>query len=943
MAHLGEHPPGETEPGPGRDPQGGPDGLSSAEAARRLVEFGPNRLAEAPGESLVARFLRQFRSIVVLLLLAAAAVALALGETTNVVAILAIVVVNAVIGLLQEEKASQALTSLRVLAVPMATVVRDGLAARRAAAELVPGDRIELAAGDSVPADARLLVARALTANEAALTGESVPVAKETVSPPLPGATPLAERRDHVFLGTTLAAGRASAVVVATGMRTELGRIAGLLAAAPRVRTPLERQLDAFGRWQAGLCLALVALVTLLNLGRGTPTAEVVLLAISLAVAAIPEGLPAVVTLSLAVGVRRLAARNALLRSLPAVETLGAVTVIGSDKTGTLTRNEMAVLEVVTNGGRWTFEGRGWDPAGAVTPVDEVSPAEELERCLAIGVVCNDARLVPPGTVGGADAPSDEPPGAPGGSTGGSSSKAAPSKAAPSAAAPSVEWRFEGDPTEAALLVAAGRAGEAVAPPAGWSRVGEVPFDAAHRTMTVTMRDGDGGIRHFLKGAPEAVVPRCGSEFHVEDVVPLDDDRRAALAELSVELAARGLRVLALAEQPGSEPDDDPRPFRLAGFVALRDPPREAAAGAVARARQAGIRPVMITGDHPATALAVAREVGIADEDDRAVTGPELDRLDDRAFADLARSAPVFARVTAEHKLRLIRALRADGQIVAMTGDGVNDAPALAAADIGIAMGRTGTDVTRQSADMVLLDDDFTTIVVAVEEGRGLFANIQRFVHYLLATNTGEVLLMLAAALLGWPAPLLATQILWVNLVTDGPPALALGVEPTEPGVMRRPPRKPGGPIVGKREALLLLSRGALVAAVAAVAFAVVRSGRGGELPGAVDAARTAAFVTIAIAQLFYAFAFRSRERTLPELGIRSNRMLLLAVLGGLVVQVGLILAPPLHRYFGVVPLGGGEWLLVLGLALVPVTIVEGAKLARAALRRRPADDHNFR
>jgi Ca2+-transporting ATPase len=887
-------------------PGTGSAGLSGPEAARRLAEFGPNRLAEPPGETLAARIGRQFRSIVVLLLLAAAAVAFALGETTNTIAILAIVLLNAVIGLVQEEKASQALASLRAMTVPMATVVRDGRAVRIPAAELVPGDRLELAAGDSVPADARLLEARALLANEAPLTGESVPVAKQVRTPPLPDSTPLAERHDRVFLGTTLAAGRAIAVVTATGMRTELGRIAGLLAAAPRVRTPLEKQLDAFGRWQAGVCLVLVALVTLLYVGRGAPLSEVFFLAISLAVAAIPEGLPAVVTLSLAVGVRRLAARNALIRSLPAVETLGAVTVIGSDKTGTLTRNEMAVLEVVTAGGRWTFEGRGWEPTGVVTPADEVAPAEELARALRIGAFCNDARLVAPEASGGGD------------------------------------WRFDGDPTEAALLVAAGRAGEPTALPSGWRRIGEVPFDAAHRTMTVTIRDADGGIHHYLKGAPEAVVPRCHAEYRVESATPLDDDRRADLSELSAELAARGLRVLALAEQEGGAPDDEPRPFVLAGFVAMHDPPREGAAAAVARARQAGIRPLMITGDHPATALAVARDVGLAEESDRAVTGPELDALDDAAFARVAQTTPVFARVTAEHKLRLITTLRAGGQVVAMTGDGVNDAPALAAADIGIAMGRTGTDVTRQSADMILLDDDFSTIVVAVEEGRGLFANIQRFVHYLLATNTGEVLLMLAAALFGWPAPLLATQILWVNLVTDGPPALALGVEPTEPGVMKRPPRRPGGPIVGKREALMLLSRGALVAAAAAGVFAAVREGWFGAPPGSLESARTAAFCTIAIAQLFYAFAFRSREKTLPELGARSNRLLLYAVLGGLALQVGLILTPVLHRWFGVVPLAAGEWALVFGAALVPVTIVEGAKLVRTARSRRAGEDHNF-
>ncbi|MFM7109215.1 MAG: cation-translocating P-type ATPase [Planctomycetaceae bacterium] len=889
-------------------------GLAAAEAGRRLEAHGPNALRRPRAEPRWRRFLRQFRELVVGLLLVAAGIAAAMGDRADAAAILAIVVVNAVIGFVQEERAARALSALERLAAPAARVVRDAAAGVVPARELVPGDRIELAAGDHVPADARLVEAFALAVQESALTGESTPVAKaaDVVEP---AAAPLAERRNMVHAGTVVAAGRAAAVVVATGMATELGRIAGLLERGAAEPTPLQRRLAEVGRVLIVACLAVVAAISLLEVWRGGgPVAlwrsgglgDVLLRAVSLAVAAVPEGLPAVVTLVLAIGVQRMAGRNALVRRLPSVETLGSVTVICSDKTGTLTRNEMTVRDVVTAAGRYHVTGAGYEPRGEFireadaggsrardrTRAVDVAAAPDLRRLLEAAARCTNATVEPAAGSG---------------------------------------WRVTGDPTEGALVVAALKGGVAARDPAEPVTF-EIPFDADRRRMSVVVRRRDGSRAIETKGAPEAVLPRCVAEWRGDGPVPLTDGRRAEILAAAAGMADRAIRVLAVAcrDLPADEPldgDGDRMERGLAwlGLAGMIDPPREEARRAVQRCRSAGIRPVMISGDHPATALAIARELGIAAAGGRAMTGVELDGMTDDRLAAEVGSIPVYARVSAEHKLRVVEAWQRAGAVVAMTGDGVNDAPAVRAADIGIAMGVTGTDVTKEASDMVLTDDNFASIVAAVEEGRGIYDNVRKFMHYLLACNAGEVLVMLVAAVLGWPAPLAAIQILWLNLVTDGLPALALGVEPPERDLMRRPPRPPHEPVIPWREGVLIVVHGSLVAAVTLGGFWWAWRGD----PGRLAHARMLAFCVAAFAQLFFAIGCRSERRTAPEIDFLGNPWLLAAILVSGLLQVAAVALPVAQPVFEVAAQPGADWPVIMGLALVPVTVVEVAKWFR--------------
>jgi len=867
-------------------------GLAPHEVERRRRIHGRNELAEPPRTPAWRRFARQFRDAVVLLLLAAAGVSFGLGEWLDGCAILAILVLNGALGFLQEERAARALESLRRFARPIARVLRDGREERIPADELVPGDVVRLEAGDAVPADARLLETAGFRTQEASLTGESTPVDKEADAV-LAADTPLADRRNLVFLGTVATAGRASAVVEATGMATQLGRIAGLLDRGAPGPTPLQERLSRTGRVLAGACLAIVVVLGALHLLRGEPLGEVLLLSIGLAVAAVPEGLPAVVTIALALGMRRLVQVNALVRRLPSVETLGSVTVICTDKTGTLTQNEMTVREVLTPSATYRVEGSGYEPHGAIRRVSgaaEESDAE-LRRALEIGVRCNGARL--------------EPPREPGSS-----------------------WTIVGDPTEAALLVVARKAGIAPELGPGERVCFEIPFDSERKRMSVAV-DGPAGTVVHVKGAAEALLERCTGLQRGEEVVPLDEGTRTAALASAGELAAQGLRVLALAWRAvpeHAEPERAEEELVWAGLVGMQDPPREEVADAVRACLGAGIRPVMITGDHAETGLAVAREVGLAGPDDRAVSGAELDRWSDAELAERVERCPVFARTSAEHKLRIVRAWRSRGAVVAMTGDGVNDAPALQAADIGIAMGRTGTDVTRQSADLVLLDDNFASIVSAVREGRGIFDNIKKFVHYLLTTNAAEVLLMTLAAVLGWPIPLSALQLLWINLVTDGLPALALGIEPTETDVLQRPPAPRAAPVVSTRDGRRILWRGLLLTLAAAAPLAFL-----GADP---DRARTLAFAILVFGQLAFVYAFRSERRTLPELGVLSNPKLQAAVVAAGLAQAAVLLVPALQELFGIGALSLRDWGLAVAVSLVPVTLVETGKLVRRARRR---------
>jgi Ca2+-transporting ATPase len=876
-------------------------GLEQADAGVRRAKYGANQLQEVPPPPMWRRFLGQFLEPIVAILIAAALVSGLLGDVIDTLAILAIVLMNGVIGFIQEERAERALSALQRLSAPLAKVLRESRLQSIPARDVVPGDRIVLEAGDSVPADARLIRSFGLRIQEASLTGESVPVAKEAEAV-LDTRTPLGDRSNMVFMGTAVAAGKADAVVVATGMATELGRIAGMLRHAEREPTPLQRRLAELGKILLGVILAIVALIFVLRIVRGGSPLESLLLSVSLAVAAVPEGLPAVVTLVLAIGLQRLVRRNALIRRLPAVETLGSVTVICSDKTGTLTRNEMTVREVITGSARYHVSGVGYEPRGgfhtrgaegdrrlgeAVAPKDR----PDLMRALQIAAWCNAAQVTP------------DPEG-------------------------DGSWRVLGDPTEGALVVAARKA-DVEARDRANRVLHEIPFDSERRAMSVVVRGPDDSATMYTKGAPEVIPDKCDREWRHGRIEPLTPERRAEIRRVAAEMAAQGLRVLALADRHHPVADHEAarreEDLIFVGLVGMIDPPRDEALAAVRLCRQAGIRPVMITGDHPVTALAIARELGIAGAGDWALTGQELDERTDNELADVVGEVAVFARVSADHKLRIVRAWKARGQVVAMTGDGINDAPAVRAADIGIAMGITGTDVTKEASDMVLTDDNFASIVSAVEEGRGIFDNIRKFIHYLLASNASEVLLMLLAAVAGWPAPLTAVQLLWINLVTDGLPALALGMEPPEIDIMRRPARPPHEPVITRRDCLLILYHGVLMAAVAVASFAITY-GHGVDLARA----RTATFCTVAFTQLFFSFACRSRARTLPELGPFSNRYLFGAIAASALLQFAVVSLPPARAIFDIPAHPGGHWLYILALALLPVTVVEVAKLLRA-------------
>jgi P-type Ca2+ transporter type 2C len=877
-------------------------GLQPSQVSAQRSRYGMNELAQAPPIPAWRRFLGQFKDLVIWILIVAAVIAGAMGEVTDTVAILAIVLLNGIIGFVQEERAEQALAALRNLSAPIAKVVRGGAIQQIPAAQLVPGDRIELEAGDHIPADARLITAFSLQVQEAALTGESSPVEKDAALV-LPRETALADRRNLVYLGTVVTTGKAAALVVATGMRTELGHIAGLLARQPAEPTPLQRRLAELGRVLVVVCLVLVGIVFLLQLRRGGDLVQVFLVSVSLAVAAVPEGLPAVVTLALALGLQRMAARNALVRKLPSVETLGSVTVICTDKTGTLTRNEMTVRVVVAGNDEFHVSGSGYRPEGhfrrAASPAADtihVADFTDLELLLTIGARCNSARL-------------------------------ARSSEAPDA------WQVIGDPTEGALLVAASKGGTSLRRD-NYQLISEIPFDSNRKAMSVIVREADGAEVIYTKGAPEIVLAMCSRERRGARECPLTDERRQEILRKNGALAENALRVLALASRrrmPG-EGELQEAELALAGLAGMIDPPREEAHAAVESCRSAGIVPVMITGDHPATARAIARELRILEEGEAAVTGQELEQTTDNELTGKVERVRVYARVSAEHKLRVVKAWQRRGQVVAMTGDGVNDAPAVKAADIGIAMGIAGSDVTKEASDMVLTDDNFRSIVSAVEEGRCIFDNVRNIVHYLLSCNAGEVLFMFFAAAVGWQMPLAAIQILWINLVTDGLPALALAMERPDREVMRRPPRPPHEPVLTLRHGWRIVLHGMLVAAATAGGFWFVEQGQ----PERFDQARTVAFCVLACSQLCFSLACRSERHTLPELGLFTNPYLLAAIAISGVLQMGVIVVPLLRPIFEVhARLSLREWLIVLVMALGPVTAAELGKIALNTARRR--------
>jgi Ca2+-transporting ATPase len=855
------------------------DGLSDAAVRERRARYGDNRLTEQPGRSPWRVFLDQFRSLLILVLIAAAVLAGTIGDLKDALVILAVVIFNALLGFRQEYRAERAMAALTNMLAPEAEVRRNGRSGMIPAGELVPGDTVLLDAGDKVPADGRLVVARGLEVDESTLTGESTPAGKDTE--PCAAATPLAERHNMVYMNTVVTRGRAELLVTATGMRTETGRLARMLASGETTPTPLQLQLDSLGKRLAAIAGVVVTLILLAGLLRGEPLVTLILTAIALAVAAIPEGLPAVVTITLALGMHRMARRHAIVKRLAAVETLGCTTVICSDKTGTLTLNQMTARRLWTGQQHLAVSGQGYEPEGEIRARDDAD-APELRQLLETAALCNDSQLR--------------------------------------------AGQVIGDPTEGALLVLARKGGlDEGAARERLPRIAEIPFDSAHKFMATFHHDGD-RVQVYVKGAPDILIGRCAHLIGRNGEAPLDDPQHAAVAAENEAMAGQGLRVLALAHTtlPGQAFDpagDLPahvQGLTLLGLVGLLDPPRPEAAEAIALCRRAGIQVKMITGDHKVTAGAIAGGLGLEGD---TLTGAELDDLDDARLAERLERTTVFARVAPEHKVRLVQALQRRGHVVAMTGDGVNDAPALKRADIGVAMGVTGTDVTREAATMVLTDDNFATIVHAVEEGRAIYDNIVKFVRFQLSTNIAAILTVLVATLLAMPVPFTAIQLLWINIIMDGPPAMTLGIEPARPGLMGEAPRQPGAQILSAGRLLRLVLYGVTMMAgtLALFSYALAR----GDQAYAV----TLAFTTFVLYQFFNVFNARAEFGTAFNVNFLRNGKLWLALAGVVLLQMLVVHWPPAQAIFGTRDLSLADWLLATAVASSVLLLDEARKL----------------
>ncbi|MFL6198971.1 MAG: cation-translocating P-type ATPase [Thermoanaerobaculia bacterium] len=851
-------------------------GLNAEEAGKRLRERGPNELQAAARISPWSVLAGQLKNVLVVVLIVAVVLSAVLGHTVEAVVIGAILLLSVLLGFIQEYRAERAIEALREMAAPTAKVLRDGAQQEIPARDLVPGDLLVLGAGDRVPADSRVIEAANLQLEEAALTGESLPVEKTAEA--LAGDLGIGDRRNLVFAGTAVTYGRGQAVVVETGMDTEFGQVARMLESVESGPTPLQRNLDRVGRILALAGLGVVAVVVGLGLMRGQSFFDILLFGIALAVAVVPEALPAVVTISLALGVRRMVKRNALVRRLPAVETLGSVSVICSDKTGTLTRDEMTVRRIWVDGRLYEITGAGYEPEGEIMP----EPSRGLLWLLEAAALASDAKLV-----------QEE------------------------------GWKVQGDPTEGALLVAAAKAGLQKEDLDGrMPRVDEIPFTSESKRMT-TLHQTEKGTAAFAKGAPEVLLPSCTRRWSDDGDRPLDEACREEVLGVVRELAGQALRVLAVAGRLDATRDNAEGELVLLGLVGMIDPPRPEVKEAIRTAGSAGIKPIMITGDHPETAQAIARELGIL-KDGRAVTGGELEAMDDEELEREVERIEVYARVSPADKLRVVTALQKRGHSVAMTGDGVNDAPALKKADIGIAMGLTGTDVTKEAAAMTLTDDNFASIVAAVEEGREVFENIKKYLMFLLSSNIGEIGLMAAASLAGLPLPLSAVQILYVNLATDGLPALALAVDPPEPDLMKRPPRDPRSGIFTRPVVSLMLIGGIWSALANLALFAwALQSGRSREQAMALT------FVALVGIQFVNAYNYRSDHRTALSRPF-ANRWLNLAIAWELGL-LALVVSLPFLRGIFVGGIGGSglalrDWLLAAGVSLTILPVVEAGK-----------------
>ncbi len=913
-------------------------GLTSAQAQRRLEQFGANELTERPRPGFLALLWDQFKNFLVIILIIAAAISLALGEYVDSFAIMFIVLLNAVVGVIQESKAEQALAALQKMAAPQAQVIRDGQQLTIPGREIVAGDIVLLEAGNYVPADLRLVESINLKIEEASLTGESQPVEK-TAGVVLDKEIPLGDRRNTAFMATLITYGRGKGSVTGTGMNTQIGLIAEMIQSFETEDTPLQQKLEHLGQVLGTACLSICALVFVYGLFRDThlgaalnggfvdylvtekkDIVNLFMMAVSLAIAAVPEGLPAIVTICLALGMQRMIKHNALIRKLPAVETLGCATVICTDKTGTLTQNQMTVVQGWAGAKAFRVTGEGYSPSGEFfSGGAPFVPHTDADTTLLLmgALVCNDARL---------EEKCDD------------SDKAF--------------WQIIGDPTEGAMVVAAAKAGYrrdelAQALP----RVQEIPFDSERKCMSTVHRVegaqvqalvaglGAPPLMLFVKGAPDVVLDLCGRSLEAGKPQPMTPAMREAILAHNHAMAGSALRVLAVACRPLAAPESSLSPpdvesdLVFVGLLGMIDPPRPEVITALQVARAAGLKSIMVTGDYKDTAEAIARDIGLLSMGGLVLTGPEIEKLSDEELAGRVDQLDVCCRVSPQHKTRIVDALKARGHVVAMTGDGVNDAPALKRANIGVAMGIVGSDVAKQTADMILTDDNFASIVAAIEQGRIIYSNIRKFVYFLLACNIGEILIIFGAMLIGLPIPLRPVQLLWLNLVTDGAPALALGLEKGDPDIMKYPPRSPQEPVINRDMAIGIGVVG-LVDAVAVLAVFFLALQR---YPGQLMAAQTIAFVTLCASELLRAFTARSERHSVFSIGVFSNRAMLWAVGVSFLLVLMVVYVPFLRPFFDTVPLTANDWLLMLPFFLASPLAMELLKLHFRRRRASPA------
>lgn len=871
-------------------------GLSSEQALEKLNEHGYNELITKKARTIWEMLFEQFKDFLVLILIAASIISIAIGEVTDSVVIILIVILNAILGVVQESRANKALEALKKMAAPEAKVIRDGRIMEIPARELVPGDIVLLEAGNYVPADLRLVESLNLKIDEASITGESVPVEKnadivfqEEVS--------LGDRINSAFMGTVVTYGRGKGVVVATGMNTEIGTIAEMLESYQEEDTPLQKKLGELGKMLGIASLAICGVVFVLGLARGVPILEMFMTAVSLAVAAIPEGLPAIVTIVLALGMQRMVKRHSIIKKLHAVETLGSTTVICTDKTGTLTQNEMTATKIYTDDKVYLISGEGYRPYGNFTLEGKVIDPKNnanLKLLLTIGALCNDARLEESGTE-----KVDEK-----------------------------SWRILGDPTEGALIVAAAKADiYRQNLEKNFPRLQEIPFDSDRKRMT-TFHPSDNGYVAYIKGAPDVILNLSSRIYKSGKVLTLTDEDRKKIIEANHHMATQALRVLALAYKEmdsipqNPDPDDIEKDITFVGLIGMIDPARPEAKEAISVCKNAGIRPVMITGDYKDTAVAIAKELDMIEDETKVLTGEELDTLSEEELAKASNEISVYARVSPVHKLKIVDAIKKNGHIAAMTGDGVNDAPALKKADIGIAMGITGTDVAKETADMILTDDNFASIVSAVEEGRVIYSNIRKFIFFLLSCNIAEILIIFVAMLVGLPVPLKPIQLLWLNLLTDAFPALALGMEAKEPNIMKNPPRKPNEPIMDKhmKQQIAIQSTFMTVAVLGVFVYAL-------NFTSSLEAARTYAFTTLIFSELLRAYTSRSEIYSVFSIGFFKNKFMVMGTALSFLLLLFVLYIPWLRIIFDTTFLSFHDWDIIVAFGLIPFASAEISKM----------------